>query len=268
MATMILSAAGSSLGGSLGGSVLGLGASALGKTAGALAGNLVDQKVLGRGAQAVETGRVDSIRLQGAGEGAPIPKLYGRMRVGGNLIWSSRFNEHVDESRSGGKGLGPKVRSYRYSVSFAVALCEGEIRRIGRVWADGNEISLGDFTYRVHNGAANQGPDPLIDDIEGGAPAFKNVAYVVFEDMPLGGFGNRIPQLNFEVYREPEAQDDEAAPPSLSSLVQGVALSPGSGEFALETRKTRRVIGPGRSQFENVNTISETPDLLLGLDQL
>ena len=35
----------------------------------------------------------------------------------------------------------PKVSEYSYSVSLAIALCEGEIPRVGRVWADGDEIS-------------------------------------------------------------------------------------------------------------------------------
>ena len=272
MATMLLSAAGASVGGAVGGSVLGMASSTLFKTAGAIAGGLIDQQILGRGSAPVEAGRVERFRLQGASEGAPVPQLWGRMRLGGQLIWSSRFKEHVDESRQGGKGGGQKVREYSYTISFAVALCEGAIKRIGRVWADGNEISLGDFQHRLYGGGAAQEPDPLIDAIEGGAPAFRNTAYVVFEDFPLGAFGNRIPQLNFEAFREPPSKEGDFDPaeyaPALSDLVKGVAMSPGSGEFSLETRKTRRLIGPGQTVYENVNTRAERPDFLLGLEQL
>ncbi|MEM7546677.1 MAG: glycoside hydrolase/phage tail family protein [Pseudomonadota bacterium] len=269
MATILLSAAGSSIGSAAGGTLLGIGASSLGKAAGAIAGSLIDQQILGQGAQTVETGRVDRLRIQGAGEGAPIAKLYGRMRVGGQLIWSSRFKEHVDESRAGGKGTGGKVRSFSYTISMAVALCEGKINRIGRVWADGNEISLSDYTYRLYRGGPLQPVDPLIEDIEEEAPAFRDVAYVVFEDFPLGEFGNRIPQLNIEVYREPAVPSGVGErSPALSKLVKGVALSPGSGEFALDTQKVRRVIGPGRTAYENVNTLADRPDIMLGLDQL
>ncbi len=267
---MILSAAGSSFGSAAGGSLLGLGAATVGRAAGGVAGSLIDRQVMGRGAQPVETGRVDRIRVQGAGEGEPIPRLFGRMRIAGQVIWSSRFTEHIDETSRGGKGGGQKSREYRYSVSFAVALCEGRIRRIGRIWADGNEISLADFQYRLHRGGANQQPDPLIDDIEGGAPAFRDLAYLVFEDTALGPFGNRIPQLNIEVWREPETaptSENENAP-ALAELVRGVAMSPGSGEFSLETRKVRRLIGPGQSVYENVNTVAERPDIMIGLDQL
>ena len=257
------------MGGAVGGSLAGISASALGRAAGSIAGGLIDQQVFGRGSAAVETGRVESFRVQSAVEGAPVPKVYGRMRVGGQMIWSSDFLETVDESRQGGKG-GQKVRSFSYTVSFAIGLCEGKIRRIGRVWADGNELTLSDFTYRVHKGGKNQQPDPLIDALEGGAPGFRDLAYIVFEDMPVGPFGNRIPQLNVEVFYEPRPANptsDEVAPP-LPDLVRGVALSPGSGEFSLETEPVERRLAPGRSIYENVNTLSDCPDLLPALDQL
>ena len=32
-------------------------------------------------------------------------------------------------------------------------------------------------------------------------PPYRGTAYVVFEDLPLGNYGNRIPQLSFEVFR-------------------------------------------------------------------
>ncbi|MGB0926484.1 MAG: baseplate multidomain protein megatron [Pikeienuella sp.] len=272
MATMVLAAAGSAAGGAVGGSVAGISSAAIGKAAGAVAGSMIDQKIMGRGAQPVQTGRVDSLRLQGGGEGAAVPKIVGRMRVGGQMIWSSRFTEHVDSSRRGGKGGGgQRTNRFSYSISFAIALCEGTIHRIGRVWADGNEISLEDFNYRLYLGDETQLADPLIDAVEGGAPAFRGVAYIVFEDLPLGSFGNRIPQLNVEVFREPtqEGLNDTNEPGlNVASGLNAVALSPGSGEFALETRPVTRSIGPGRTTFENVNTNTERADFLVALDRL
>ncbi|MFV0473522.1 MAG: glycoside hydrolase TIM-barrel-like domain-containing protein [Pikeienuella sp.] len=267
MATMVLSAAGSSIGGAMGGSFMGIAASTLGRAAGGVAGAMIDQKLLGQGSRSVPTGRLERIRFQNAGEGEPIPRLFGLMRVGGQVIWASRFAEHVDESREGGKGGGPTRRNYRYSVSFAVALCEGRIQRIGRVWADGTEISLSDYRHRLHRGGENQRPDALIEAIEGAAPAYRGIAYIVFEDMPLAPFGNRVPQLNIEVWREPEAASGDEGP-ALSELVRAVAMSPGSGEFCLETEKIQRITGPGRTSYENVNTLTERPDMMLGLDQL
>ena len=267
MATMLLSAAGSSLGGAAGGSLLGLGAASLGRAAGGIAGSILDQQILGRGSAPVATGRIDRIRVQRAGEGDPIPRVFGRMRVAGQIIWANRFRERLTEGDGAGKGGGAQGASYSYTISFAVALCEGRVSRIGRLWADANEVSPSDFVHRLHDGSEIQEPDPLIEAIEKEAPAFRGLAYVVFEDVDLTPFGNRIPQFNIEVWREPEVADGTATP-RLSELVRAVALSPGSGEFSLDTDKVRRIAGPGRSVFENVNTPSERPDLLVSLDQL
>ena len=73
MATMILGAAGSALGGALGGSMAGLTTLALGKAAGATLGSMIDKRLLGLGAEPVETGRVNRFRVMGAGEGRASP---------------------------------------------------------------------------------------------------------------------------------------------------------------------------------------------------
>ena len=83
MATLILSAAGAAIGGSVGGTLAGLSSVAVGRAVGATLGKVIDQRLLGAGSDPVETGRVDRFRLTGAGEGAPIAQVFGRMRVGG-----------------------------------------------------------------------------------------------------------------------------------------------------------------------------------------
>ena len=235
MATVLLSAAGSAIGGSFGGTVLGVGAGAIGRAAGAIAGSFIDNAILGSGSAPVEVGRARSLSLQTSTEGVPIPRVYGRMRVAGQVIWSTRFKEHVrtTSTSQGGKASGPSqsVKEYSYSISFAVGLCEGPIERIGRVWADGNLLDLTGLDYRLYSGDAEQLPDPKMEALEGTGtvPAYRGLAYVVFEDLPLGGFGNRIPQLNFEVFR-PLADPDTA-----EGLTHAVTMIRASGEFTYAT---------------------------------
>jgi len=62
------------------------------------------------------------------------------------------------------------------------------------------------------SGDETQGPDPFIAAKMGTAntPAWRGAAYVVFEELALERFGNRLPQLNFEVFRplaDPDAAD-------------------------------------------------------------
>ena len=140
MATILLSAAGTAAGGALGGSVLGISGAVAGRAAGALLGRAIDQRLMGAGSDAVETGRLERFRLQGAGEGAAIGRVFGRMRVAGQVIWASRFQESVSVS-DGSKGApSPETREYGYTVSLGVVLCEGVITRVNRIWADGQEV--------------------------------------------------------------------------------------------------------------------------------
>ncbi|MCK0148805.1 glycoside hydrolase/phage tail family protein [Marivita sp. S6314] len=267
MATLVLSAAGAALGSSIGGSVLGLSMSAVGRFAGATLGRAIDQRILGAGAQTIETGRLDRLRLSTAGEGQPVPQAYGRMRVGGHIIWATQFKENVSKSGGGGKGASrqPTIKEYTYSVSLAVALCEGEITSVNRLWADGAEISIFDLNMRVYPGSRDQLPDPKMEAVEGIGlvPAYRGTAYVVFEDLDLARFGNRVPQFSFEVTR-PVQEDPEDVPFNL----RAVALIPGTGEYSLATEPVSLDAGAGRSQVVNVNSPSDRPDFVTSLKHL
>ena len=193
MATMVLTAVGTALGGPIGGAI------------GGLIGNVFDNQILFR-PRGREGARLTELQLQTSSYGAQLPKLFGRMRVAGTVIWATDLKE-VRSNSGGGKGR-PSVTSYSYSASFAVALSARTIRSIGRIWADGNLLrgEAGDFkteisAFRVHRGGEDQPVDPLIAAAEGEGmtPAHRGVAYVVFEDLALADYGNRIPSLTFEV---------------------------------------------------------------------
>jgi hypothetical protein len=271
MATILLSAAGAAIGGSIGGTALGLSMVAVGRLVGATLGRAIDQRLLGQGSEAVETGRVDRFRLTGSGEGEAITQLFGRMRIGGHVIWASDFNETVTVTRTGGGKGSPRVTqtSYSYSISLAIALCEGVITGVPRVWADGVEIAPSDLNMRVHHGDAHQQPDPRIEAVEGTGqvPAYRGTAYVVIEDLPLARFGNRVPQLEFEVIR-PDQGWNLADDPDPAHLVRAVAMMPGSGEYALADTPVSYVHGPGQARSANVNSPSGQPDLVTSLHRL
>ena len=271
MATLVLSAAGAAAGGAIGGSALGLSSAVIGRAVGATAGRMIDQAILGEGSRVVETGRVDRFRLTGASEGAPLTQIYGRTRVSGQVIWASRFKEHA--STSGGSGKGgprqPETTSFSYSISLALALCEGEITRVGRIWADGVELAPGDLNLRVYKGTEDQLPDPKIEAVEGpgGAPAYRGIAYAVIEDLDVGRFGNRVPQFNLEVIR-PEQPKSGKQPTGLARGIEAVALMPGTGEYALATTPLHYEDVPGRNRPANVHTPTGKSDLATSLDAL
>ncbi|MEQ6247746.1 glycoside hydrolase TIM-barrel-like domain-containing protein [Sulfitobacter sp. HNIBRBA3233] len=270
MATILFSAAGAAIGGSVGGTLAGLSSVAIGRAVGATLGRVVDQKILGSGAQAVETGKIDRFRLTSAGEGDPVTRLHGRMRVGGQVIWASQFEE-VTTTSGGGKGGGsrPRTTEYSYSVSLAIALCEGEISRVGRIWADGEEIAPDDLNLTVYTGSADQQPDPLMEAIEGlgTVPAYRGTAYVVIEALALQAYGNRVPQFSFEVLR-PEQLEFDASTHALTYGINGVALIPGTGEYSLATTAVSYE-GENKARWSaNINSPSGKPDFTTSLEEL
>ncbi len=267
MATIVLAAAGAAIGGSLGGGVLGLSSVLIGRAVGATLGRVIDQRLMGAGSEPVEHGRVDRFRLVGASEGAVVPQVYGRMRMAGQVIWATNFEE-VRTSAGGGKGVssGPKTTEFSYKVSLAIALCEGEITRIGRIWADGVEIAPGDLNMRVYKGTQTQLPDPKIEAVNGAgkAPAYRGIAYVVFEDLDVTGFGNRVPLFNFEVIRP----EQPGAIGEVARGTQAVAIIPGSGEYALATTPVYITSSPGVSAATNSNSPSGMTDFATSLEVL
>ncbi len=191
MATLIFSALGTLIGGPLGGAL------------GALAGRSIDTAIIG--GQTREGPRLKELALTTSSYGTAIARQFGRMRVAGSIIWATDLAEHKAKV-GGGKGR-PSTTTYSYTASFAVALSSRPINSVGRVWADGNLLrgAAGDLkvagTFRFHPGSGDQPPDPLISAAEGVSlcPAFRGLAYAVFEDLDLADFGNRIPALTFEV---------------------------------------------------------------------
>lgn len=269
MATIVLSAVGAAAGASIGGGVFGLSSVVIGRAIGATIGRAIDQRVMGVGSQVVETGKIDRFRLTGASEGTAVAQVYGRMRVGGQVIWASQFKENTTTSGGGGKGAPsqPTVTEYSYSISLAIALCEGEISRVGRIWADGKEIAPDDVTMRVYTGAQDQLPDPKMEAVEGAGqvPAYRGVAYVVFEDLDLSSFGNRVPQFTFEVMRP----DQSSGPKSdMTHLVNAVAMIPGTGEYALATSPVYLEGDVGETTVANVNSGSGKTDFETSVEAL
>lgn len=214
MAVLGIAVGGAALGGILGSAVSWMTAS-MGMTLGWSLGAFVGSWLFGSdaGESVVEGPRLADLKVQAGSYGVAIPKVYGSARLAGNVIWSAGIVEHRHEEEygagCGGGGGGTQV-TYTYTCSFAVGICEGEIDSVLRIWADGNLVwGSGDLEEEVestidltiYTGSETQTPSSVIEATEGSgdAPAYRGLAYVVFEDLQLGDYGNRIPNLEFEV---------------------------------------------------------------------
>jgi hypothetical protein len=265
MATLALRAAGSAVGTLLGGPLGGTIGGALGAIGGGLVDGLLADTLASRRGKAA---KLDTITITNSAEGAPLRKLWGRMRLGGNVIWCTQFQSYTKNAPSGsGKGFGSGGKVTSYTLSFAVAFCEGgEAVQLGRVWADGNELNLAQVQYAFYNGSESQLPDGIMESIEGtgNVPAYRGTAYIVFYSLPLADYGNRMPQITAEIIRNPPIPD----PDDITNLLKGVALLPGAGEFVLGTTIYQSSDGYGNWFPENVHTLKGGADLNVALDQL
>jgi Putative phage tail protein len=197
MATLVFGTLGATLGGPMGGAL------------GMLVGRQANAALFGSPGR--QGPRLRELDVTLSSYGQTIPRIYGRMRTAGAVIWATELEEHA-EALGAGKGQ-PALTRYSYTANLAVALSSRRIERVGRIWADGKLLrgAAGDLkvggTLRVYRGLEDQPVDPLIAAAEGETrcPAFRGQAYVVFEGLELATFGNRLPALTFEVIAEETA---------------------------------------------------------------
>ncbi len=235
MATLILTAIGTAIGGPLGGAL------------GAVLGQQVDNRLFAPKAR--QGPRLNELAVQTSSYGNPIPRLFGRTRTSGTVIWATDL---IESKRKVSTGKGrPKQSVYSYSANFAVALSARPIHSIGRIWADGRLLrgAGGDFktaaTMRVYRGQADQAADPMIAASESltGCPAYRRLSYVVFEDFELADYGNRIPSLSFEVLADQGAVPidriiTDLAPGSVAEVpdaIDGFVATGGSARAILQS---------------------------------
>jgi hypothetical protein len=279
MATLLLGALGSALGSSLlptGLSVFGkaIAGDVIGRAIGGAIGRSIDQRLITALSPATkqEGPRLETLDLMTSQEGAALPEISGRAAVAGEVIWATKLKEVAATSTqkvgSGKNKQKVQTTNYSYFASFAISLGEGPLSSYGRIWANGKIVDLGTMIsegrVRFYSGTEAQMPDPLIDAIEGGAPAYRGTAYIVFEEMALEDFGNSVPQIKVEVYG-PSGE--------METLVRGVNLIPGSTEWgympSVVNKEGRDSQGNITYQAaDNAVRFSKVADWKISLDQL
>lgn len=172
--------------------------------------------------QKFEGPRLDDTNVSLADYGTPLPRFWGIRRFQTQIIWAEKLREKKKTSKT----KGGKYANYKYFGTFAVVIADQEIDAITRIWldkrlvydvtkpgpisiatlvtgGDGYKLNRGK-NMRVYLGTEDQEPDPRMEawceDRYGpdSCPAYRGVSYIVFEELPLEKFGNRIPQITVE----------------------------------------------------------------------
>lgn len=267
----LLASIGAGLGKYFGGGIL----STIGRYGGRLLGNYLDNQWLHRKKTIHKFTNVkDSFSISIAKYGTPIPLIFGRMKVPGQIIWADRILEKRNTStistyfKNKHLTVERQTSELEYFASFAMAICEGEILDIDRVWYNEELVNLGNYKFRLYKGDEEQLPDPLILARSAGvSPAYRGLAYIVFEALPLADFSDNVPYFTFEVTRKANrvlskaaneeqvqetcgAQDrsvlkvreDQSTgmtkqlPSVVENLVKSIVMIPGSGEYVYDTK--------------------------------
>ena len=177
--------------------------------------------------------RLADLDVMASTEGAPIPRVYGRARLAGQVIWATRFEEVSERQhrQGGGKGGRTTDDGDRVSATSPIspsALCEGADRphrpHLGRRQAA--------RPRRRHLSASiaaarTQDADRLIVAKEGAATRRPIAASPMWCSSACRStdFGNRIPQFSFEVIRGRSGRS--------SAQVRAVTLIPGAHRVRL-----------------------------------
>ena len=280
MASIVLAAAASSAAGSLGAGTF---LAAVAGGVGGYLGGFVDRSIFGSKTRINQEGtRLTDLMVQVSTYGKALPIVYGSGRIAGNVIWSRPIKETVTtttQSSGGGKGGGggsveTTTTSYTYSISCAVAICEGPIDKIIRAWADSKQLDLTQGNYTLYLGNETQLPDTFMASFHpaGQTPAYRGMAYVVIKDFPLADYGNRIPNFTFEVQRTVKL------PGELEDKITDISIIPGAGEYVYDTVVQEKTSGQqdvagnfvqgGKVTKLNQNNLSAKADVLVAIDDL
>lgn len=203
--------------------------------------------------QRFEGPRLGDLSIQSSTRGSAIPRVWGSMRVSGNVIDGKKYEER-QEVEVGGKmfGGGSSTQvSYVYKADLAVSLCEGPISGIRRIWLnnklwwtaadDASDAELEaseerEDIFTVYLGTDSQDPDPILEALHGAGnvPAYRHTAYIVFDKLELKDFGNVIPNVSVEVCNTPEelgAPSEIPPAPSGGLYYTNMVRDPDTGRF-------------------------------------
>lgn len=282
MAKIVLTAVGNYIAPGIGGAI------------GGFIGGGIDAAIFGGGSKKQPDrigSRLEDLSVQVSTYGSTIPHVYGYARMAGNVIWALDIKEvetrtTTSSGGGGGKGGGggggggsQTTIEYKYYATLAIAICEGQLDSIIRVWADakaltGDDLLVAQGKYESYLGSETQTPSAIMERYKGAGnvPAYRGIAYVVIEDMPLAEYGNRIPNFTFEVLRKTQFS------PSVEDKVKSIMMIPGSGEFVY----SRDVISKynvvldvngiprqtGEQSAINLHTYEGRPDVEVAVDQM
>jgi hypothetical protein len=181
----------------------------------------------------IEGPRLKTLEVTVADYGTPYPEIDGYCRIDGCPIgWAEKLREKKVESKT----KGGKFANYKYYGTWWTIAAGHEVDGIPRIWMDRHlvldltkkgpvSVLAGFFpglgsdspvkltqgkNIRIYLGSETQEIDPRYEEWcedrygPDSATARRGTAGVIFEEVPLEKFGNRIPQISMAVVNDPD----------------------------------------------------------------
>lgn len=170
-------------------------------------------------------GRLRPINVTDSCWGCPIPMVFGTVRLAGNIVWMGNAERHEVVTRvvTGDEAI---INREEFGfVDFVLGLATpppqlGEISGISRIWFgeelvyDAN-IAIGSGTestvnrglydkgmrHTFYKGSRAQKISKLMTDVDGfgRTPAYRDLAYILFEDFPVSNADSGVPTIRVEL---------------------------------------------------------------------
>lgn len=151
----------------------------------------------------IRENKISSFTVSTAEYGSTVPEILGTTRISPNVIYYDDFTAHEHRSsQKSGKGGGSRTTTitYTYTVAVILALCEGQISGIGKMWKDKSlyQYPNGDIGLTLFDGKEDQKPWAYTAGKHPDkALAYSGLAYMAGV-IDLGDSGS-MPSYNFEV---------------------------------------------------------------------
>lgn len=186
--------------------------------------------------------RLSDLSVQSSTRGRPLPRIWGSMRVSGNLIAGKKYE--VSSEQGGGKNMkssGNTQLLYEYFADFAITLCDNEIGGVRRIWlnnklfwdADDPNVAASrvDAYFTVYTGTQTT-VDPVLYAIWGAeCPVYKGISYIVFNRLPLLNYANSIPSVSCEIVNQARTWDAVVHLSQRGGMDAAPAQNPNNGEI-------------------------------------
>lgn len=151
----------------------------------------------------IRENKISSFTVSTAEYGSTVPEILGTTRISPNVIYYDDFTAHEHrQSQKSGKGGGSRTTTitYTYTVAVILALCEGQVSGIGKMWKDKSlyQYPNGDIGLTLFDGKADQKPWAYVAGKHPDkALSYPGLAYMAGV-IDLGD-GGSMPSYNFEV---------------------------------------------------------------------